>query len=199
MAKGECTCWNDYPNICHKRYIAKRNQFVWKCVESYRYVGETSRGKTKCVRKDDVEQGASKLNNHCDSLLTDDSEGSKERKSKLDLISRADAISVLIRWLSGEGGDIIEQIESLPSASAEAVRWIPCGERLPAYGEKCLVTFALNSSNYKKVAVSYCYVQKEGFWSDTGRDYKAVAWMPLPKPYCGAQMDSAKPAGDNIK
>ena len=128
-----------------------------------------------------------------------------------DLISRADVISVLIRWLSGEGGDIIEQIESLPSAEAEMkciaqvkvdteeiVRrikeeydivdgWIPVSERLPAYGEKCLVTFALISSNYKKVDASYCYVQKEGFWSDTGRDYKAVAWMPLPKPYKGGE------------
>lgn len=55
MAKGECTCWNDYPNICHKRYIAKRDQVVWKCVESYQYVGVTSKGKTKCVRKDDAE------------------------------------------------------------------------------------------------------------------------------------------------
>lgn len=42
-----------------------------------------------------AEQVISKLNNPCDSLLTDESNGSKEHKSKLDLISRADAINTL--------------------------------------------------------------------------------------------------------
>ena len=72
-------------------------------------------------------------------------------------------------------------INEVPSAPVP--HWIPCSERLPAYGEKCLVTFKLNSHNDTHIGVSYCYVQKEGFWSDTPFEYKAVAWMPLPEPY----------------
>ena len=42
-----------------------------------------------------AEQVTSKLKNPCDSLLTEDKDDSKEQKSKLDLISRADAIEAL--------------------------------------------------------------------------------------------------------
>lgn len=67
-------------------------------------------------------------------------------------------------------------------AALERDRWISVEERLPEYGEKCLVAFKLNGHNDWSIQVSYCYVQKEGFWSDCGRDYKAVAWRPLPEP-----------------
>lgn len=73
-------------------------------------------------------QVISKLNNPCDSLLTDESNGSKEHKSKLDLISRVDAIEALCR--SSVYAWSIEQdqtahnwalniIKALPSAEAE--------------------------------------------------------------------------------
>ena len=42
-----------------------------------------------------AEQVTSKLKNPCDSLLTDDSADSKEQKSKLDLISRAEVIKAI--------------------------------------------------------------------------------------------------------
>lgn len=70
----------------------------------------------------------------------------------------------------------------LAIAALSRDRWISVEERLPVYGEKCLVAFKLIGHNDWSIQVSYCYVQKEGFWSDCGRDYKAVAWMPLPKP-----------------
>lgn len=60
--------------------------------------------------------------------------------------------------------------------------WISVTERLPKYGEKCLVHFKLTGHNDFHIRVSYCYVQREGFWSDCGRDYKATHWMPLPEP-----------------
>lgn len=63
----------------------------------------------------------------------------------------------------------------------EVPKWIPVTERLPEYGEKCLVFFKLHSHNDYYIGVSYCYVQKEGFWSDCGRDYKVTHWMPLPQ------------------
>lgn len=75
-----------------------------------------------------AEQVISKLNNPCDSLLTDGSNGSKEHKSKLDLISRQDVIEALCR--SSVYAWSIEQdqtahnwalniIKALPSADAE--------------------------------------------------------------------------------
>ena len=70
----------------------------------------------------------------------------------------------------------------LAIAALSRDRWISVEERLPVYGDKCLVAFKLNGHNDWSIQVSYCYVQKEGFWSDCGRDYKAVAWMPLPEP-----------------
>ena len=75
-----------------------------------------------------AEQVTSKLNNPCNSLLTDESNGSKEHKSKLDLISRQDVIEALSR--SSVYAWSIEQdqtahnwalniIKALPSADAE--------------------------------------------------------------------------------
>ena len=69
-----------------------------------------------------AEQVTGKLKNPCDSLLKSDSDECKEQKSKLDLISRADAIEAvrletgkLGRWLLGRG-DILDIISALPSA-----------------------------------------------------------------------------------
>lgn len=89
----------------------------------------------------------------------------------------ADAIAELIKKLNHAD----EQIEKLVEAAEERC-WIPVTERLPEYGQKCLVAFKLISHNDFSIQVSYCYVQKEGFWSDCGRNYKAVAWQPLPEP-----------------
>lgn len=72
-----------------------------------------------------------KLNNHCNSLLTDDSDDSKEQKSKLDLISRADAIGAVdsIKSTDNWQGAVIALLSALPSADAvskgvlEQFRW----------------------------------------------------------------------------
>lgn len=79
-----------------------------------------------------AKQVASKLNNPCNSLVTDESNGSKEHKSKLDLISRQDVIEALCR--SSVYAWSIEQdqtahdwalniIKALPSADAVQGVW----------------------------------------------------------------------------
>ena len=84
----------------------------------------------------DAEQVTSKLKNPCDSLLTGDSDGSKEQKSKLepsDLISRADVLKHIDRhrkyhtkWQDFEGlirDDYAENfIKKAPSVSAESYK-----------------------------------------------------------------------------
>ena len=81
-------------------------------------------------------QVTSKLKKPCDSLFTEDSEDSKEQKSKLDLISRADAIKEIETRLEmvlprerdeydvgyQNGFErVIEIIEDMQSVSAERV------------------------------------------------------------------------------
>lgn len=66
-------------------------------------------------------------------------------------------------------------------------QWIPVTERLPEYGDKVLVTFRNKYIDRTTIGVSYCYVQKEGFFSDRPFDYAAVAWMPLPEPWEGEE------------
>lgn len=77
-------------------------------------------------REEALEQVTGKLNNPEDSLLTADPEACKEQKSKLDLISRQDAIETVGDWMVKEfgyldlnrGERLIDAIEALPSAEA---------------------------------------------------------------------------------
>ena len=93
------------------------------------------------VEKDDEvieKQVTSKLKNPCDSLLTEESADSKEQKSKLDLISRAEAVDKLReerKWteenaIPYEDSDVgvmvgldraIRILQGVPSVSAERV------------------------------------------------------------------------------
>ena len=58
--------------------------------------------------------------------------------------------------------------------------WIPCEEKLPeADGGTYLVTDYCEQINRRRVHVSYCYVNREGFWSDVPLGYKVIAWMPI--------------------
>lgn len=90
----------------------------------------------------------------------------------------ADAIEELVAICKKQEIDLVE----LTGEVASKPRWIPVMERLPYYGEKCLVVLKLAGHNDQLIHTSYCYVQKEGFWSDCGRDYHVTHWMPLPEP-----------------
>ena len=74
----------------------------------------------------DAEQVAGKLNKRDDSLLTADTETCKEQKSKLDLISRQDAIEAIERkaYRHTYLDQIISIIDSLPSAEPKTGKWI---------------------------------------------------------------------------
>ena len=110
-----------------------------------------------------------------------------------DLISRQSAIDALNDEFTIIGKTnaivvqdyirrVINRLHSLPSAQ----QWIPCSERLPEYdGEMYLVTDYCEQINRRRIHVSYCYVNREGFWSDVPMGYKVIAWMPLPEPWKG--------------
>jgi len=58
-------------------------------------------------------------------------------------------------------------------------RWIPCEERLPEVGKKCLLTIHeidVGGKEYDTVHV--------GIYSNNYRNH-ITAWMPLPKPWEG--------------
>lgn len=120
-----------------------------------------------------------------------------------DLIKRSDAIQMLDEYIKpfvGLIGDIgsgingaREIIKSIPTADRPQ-GWIPCSERLPKIGEHhisepCLV--------YCKGGV-YAFAELEenifgqvGWNCERDDDYhepigEVVAWMPLPKPWRGA-------------
>lgn len=72
-------------------------------------------------------------------------------------------------------------IEAL-SADAE---WIPCSEKLPEKEELVLVTV------WNDVVIAWR--NRYGGWESVEYMYEkgdVIAWMPLPKPYRGEQIDS---------
>ena len=74
----------------------------------------------------EIEQVTSKLENPCGSLLEADSADAKEQKSKLDLISRAEAIEAVESNSYGMGSRAsIKAIKALPSADRPSGEWQP--------------------------------------------------------------------------
>lgn len=81
-----------------------------------------------------TEQVTGKLKKPCNPLLTDEVEECKEKKGKLDLISRQDAIDAVMnieptfdtRTLEPyqKEKDVVSAINSLPSASVEVGEWV---------------------------------------------------------------------------
>lgn len=102
-----------------------------------------------------------------------------------DIISRQAAIDEF--YMATCDVDKVEWAETVlkrvPSAEQD---WIPCSERLPEDGTWNLFTDGGNISveRYKADAIDSFF--PSGRWFDFD---DAVAWMSLPKPYCGARMD----------
>ena len=87
---------------------------------------------TDSVEKVQSEQVTSKLKNPCDSLLTDDKDDSKEQKSKLDLISRAE--------VNNEICEVIMQEFDVPptrayEVSEKILKLLPSADRPNAYAD----------------------------------------------------------------
>jgi hypothetical protein len=75
----------------------------------------------------------------------------------------------------------------------EAPHWVPCSERLPdniPMIESYIVTVSVDGALFVDKAYSFgTYI--DGFWNtvndwDEGNDVHVLAWMPMPKPYEGA-------------
>ena len=101
-----------------------------------------------------------------------------------DLISRQAAIDAF--GLS-EKAEIQDVLEGLPSAQ----QWIPCRERLPAYGEDVLISIGgyCNVGHIVPVNEEEQYNWYFSGWYHLPNDVDA--WMPLPEPYMGTRSDTS--------
>lgn len=80
------------------------------------------------------------------------------------------------------------KLEALPSAEVEPREhgeWNLCKDELPSVSGTYLTTTAKGS-----VCTDHFYATEggEAHWS-FHRRREPIAWMPMPKPYCGAKMD----------
>ena len=120
-----------------------------------------------------------------------------------DLIKRSDAIKNIEMWLDNDGEmfdvglkQAIREIKRLPSADRPQGEWIPCSERLPNENGDYLVTLENGvvkilgySTTQRTTYPKGFYHIKDGFsWRQMQNP--VVAWMPLPKPWEGADDES---------
>ena len=101
-------------------------------------------------------------------------------------IKKSDAMDAVM-WGNGLDGsvvdDICEKIEALPSADRPQ-GWIPCSERLPEPGSWaiwCSIKGIIQVARWKEDAIDH-FFPDQGFFDLED----AVAWMPLPEPWKGA-------------
>ena len=122
-----------------------------------------------------------------------------------DLIRRADAIELCRKWIdkAHEAKDqdgwwmadnLLRRTKEIPSADAVG-KWIPCSERLPSENDEFLITWTASVTN--KPLLAFAEYEPDallvggGKWllEDDMREFKdvdVIAWMPLPKPWEGA-------------
>lgn len=110
-----------------------------------------------------------------------------------DLIRREDVIAVIKRCkdrLQGKGltyDIMLDMVERIPSADRPQ-EWIPCSERMPSEQGQYLVTISLyDNSTYVDVLHFHKgkFYEIDSEWGNVEYD-DVTAWMPLPKPWKGA-------------
>ena len=76
-----------------------------------------------------------------------------------------------------------EIVQSMPAVIEPEQRWIPCSERLPAYGEDVLISIGgyCNVGHIVPVNEEEQYNWYFSGWYHFPNDVDA--WMPLPEPY----------------
>lgn len=99
-----------------------------------------------------------------------------------DLIKRENAIEVVCELvpIRDDAVEIADALRALPSAD-RLQEWIPCSERLPEDDREVLVQLAW------RIEIGW---HLNGIWkSEYVNEYDdedVLAWMPLPKPWKGA-------------
>lgn len=70
-------------------------------------------------------------------------------------------------------------------------KWIPCSERMPETGTSVLMASRqgwVAEGEYKGI-LDGCHLWTEYMWRASLTNGEIIAWMPLPKPYEGADDD----------
>ena len=108
------------------------------------------------------------------------------RREALDALRRAEALTRAFGY-----HNVIETIRELPSAQ----QWIPCSERMPEYPFGCLVTVwdtnPITMDEFENILPYFVGWDGEQ-WNDGEGDqcpFEVIAWMPLPEPYQGEQIE----------
>lgn len=67
----------------------------------------------------------------------------------------------------------------------DALRWIPCEERLPEKTGNYLCTIAIRGAApaFRMIGHFYHSDSGTGRWTDDNKLQQTIAWMPLPEPY----------------
>ena len=116
--------------------------------------------------------------------------GKREEQMMSDLIRREDAIKVAKSFLRNDDEwfqeALASQIRMIPSADRPQ-EWILCSERLPESDYMCLVS-CKTKKGVKSVNRAY---YSDGYWHGSGSMSGVEAWMPLPKPWKGADDERA--------
>lgn len=79
--------------------------------------------------------------------------------------------------------EIIERLKETPLMLVQnEPPWIPVAERLPEKQGYYFVTHEWRSEKFKDYEIGIDWF-RNGEWVETPRNYKVIAWMPLPEPY----------------
>ena len=101
-----------------------------------------------------------------------------------DLIKRSDAIETAYQLRhkpnDEEWGDWLKSFNAIPSADRPQ-EWIPCSERLPKENTEVLMSleWGIDIGEYRNG-------DWHSEWINHYDDGNVLAWMPLPKPWKGA-------------
>lgn len=113
-----------------------------------------------------------------------------------------------------KGCQTIEILKALPSADAVQGEWIPCGEKMPKELERVNVTWLNHNPPFYYQHIkdipqtdTAVYYRGKWYWWDVtvidilaeygedcnaeqiDKDIEVVAWMPLPTPYKGGDLE----------
>ena len=110
----------------------------------------------------------------------------------VDCIKKSDAIDI-IQDMHGLAradviSDAVNRIITMPSVTPQEPRWIPVSERLPKENTWVLCWYEyFRYGDYECMQETYGvgFYDSYGHWGGdvSGHKSKAIAWMPLPKPY----------------